>query len=204
MLRIDDGMHHYEGSLQQFHTHFPGEHKIDGKSYDGEVHFVFTDANGQLAVVGVLVKEGKANKALQDIVDTMELDAKGPLRAVSRMLKHTFEAVALRKQANKKESILPVQYQALLPNKPDVFYTRGSLTAPANDGSYAPGDVQWLVFEEPIEASKKQLQTLSRAIGADNHRPLQPERDREVFKGQISSAILDLGQRRQQDLIANR
>lgn len=47
-----------EYALQQFHIHTPSEHVLSGESALGEIHFVHTDAEGRLVVVGVMVEEG--------------------------------------------------------------------------------------------------------------------------------------------------
>ncbi len=57
--------------LLQYHFHRPSEHLISGKSFPMEVHFVHRNASGTLAVVGVLMTEGKANAAFSKIVATM-------------------------------------------------------------------------------------------------------------------------------------
>jgi carbonic anhydrase len=44
--------------LQQFHFHSPSEHTIDGKPAPMEAHFVHRSADGKLAVVAILLKEG--------------------------------------------------------------------------------------------------------------------------------------------------
>jgi carbonic anhydrase len=54
--------------LLQYHFHRPSEHLISGKSFPMEVHFVHRNASGTLAVVGVLMTEGKANAAFSKIV----------------------------------------------------------------------------------------------------------------------------------------
>jgi len=46
--------------LQQFHFHAPSEHTVDGKTAPMEAHFVHKSADGKLAVVAVLLKEGTA------------------------------------------------------------------------------------------------------------------------------------------------
>ena len=47
--------------LTQFHFHHPSEETIDGKHRDMVVHLVYASKDGNLAVIGVLVKEGKPN-----------------------------------------------------------------------------------------------------------------------------------------------
>ncbi|TNE57719.1 MAG: carbonic anhydrase family protein, partial [Bacteroidetes bacterium] len=50
--------------LKQFHFHEPAEHKIDGVLYPMEMHLVHVNQHGQLAVLGVFIKEGAPNAAL--------------------------------------------------------------------------------------------------------------------------------------------
>ena len=47
-----------EYMLKQFHFHHPSEHTVEGVVYPMEMHLVHADADGNLAVVGVLIKEG--------------------------------------------------------------------------------------------------------------------------------------------------
>jgi hypothetical protein len=47
--------------LKQFHFHHPSEETIKGKRFPMEVHLVHLDADGNLAVVSVLLEEGSAN-----------------------------------------------------------------------------------------------------------------------------------------------
>lgn len=45
----------------QAHFHTPSEHTLEGKAFPAEIHFVHKAADGELAVVGVFLAEGKAN-----------------------------------------------------------------------------------------------------------------------------------------------
>ena len=47
--------------LMQFHFHAESEHTLNGKHFPLEGHFVFRAADGRLAVVGVMYREGAAN-----------------------------------------------------------------------------------------------------------------------------------------------
>jgi carbonic anhydrase len=53
--------------LQQFHFHAPSEHQIDGVYADMEVHLVHKDAQGNLAVVGILIRGGQENVLLGEL-----------------------------------------------------------------------------------------------------------------------------------------
>ena len=55
--------------LLQFHFHTPSEHTIDGHNYPMEVHFVHKNAEGRLAVIGVLMMPGGDNPLFTTIMD---------------------------------------------------------------------------------------------------------------------------------------
>jgi len=54
-------------NLLQFHFHRPSEEQIDGKPMAMVAHFVHKNAEGKLAVLGVLLNEGKDNDAIKTI-----------------------------------------------------------------------------------------------------------------------------------------
>ncbi len=90
--------------LQQFHFHSPSEHTIDGKRAPMEVHFVHKSADGKLAVVGILLKQGTAPSPLAPVL------------------------TALPPPGEKKT--VEVDLPALLPNDRRHFAYAGSLTTP--------------------------------------------------------------------------
>ncbi|MCK5792534.1 MAG: carbonic anhydrase family protein, partial [Ketobacter sp.] len=61
--------------LKQFHFHSPSEHTINGKSYPMEIHFVHANAEGALAVVGVMFEEGDENSELSKLWSFMPKNA---------------------------------------------------------------------------------------------------------------------------------
>src|SRR4029079_10664887 len=63
--------------LLQVHFHRPSEHTIGGKNFPMEAHFVHRNDAGGLAVVGVLMAEGRPTPAFGKIVKTMPA-AEGP------------------------------------------------------------------------------------------------------------------------------
>ncbi|WP_339930188.1 carbonic anhydrase family protein [uncultured Brevundimonas sp.] len=140
--------------LVQFHFHAPSEHTLNGKSYPLEIHFVNRNANGALAVVGVFVKDGAANPALESllaVVPTQEGEA-----GVTR------------------PGVYPV---LLLPEDRHYFAYAGSLTTPpCTEG------VRWNVLATPIAASADQIAALSAALGPSN-RAVQPLGDRSAAFG---------------------
>ena len=131
--------------LKQVHFHTPSENRIEGKAFAGEAHFVHADAAGNLAVVAVMLDEGKANPALAQLLDRAPTEA-GEHRALD-----AGRALA-----------------ALLPAQKDYFEYSGSLTTPpCSEG------VLWLVMKQPISISTAELETLTRAMHGPNNRPVQ-------------------------------
>jgi carbonic anhydrase len=53
--------------LLQFHFHKPSEELVDGKPAAMVIHFVHKNAAGQLAVIGVLLKEGNENPGIKTL-----------------------------------------------------------------------------------------------------------------------------------------
>ncbi|MEW6729112.1 MAG: carbonic anhydrase family protein [Pseudomonadota bacterium] len=133
--------------LVQFHFHSPSEHTVEAKSFPLEAHFVHKDKDGNLAVVGVLFKEGAENAAL------------APIWA------------HLPTQQGKEMSVegVTVSAKALLPANPEYYRYSGSLTTPpCSEG------VTWLVMTEPLEVSKAQVERFRTLMGGDTNRPVQP------------------------------
>ena len=143
-----------EYRLAQFHFHTPSEHQFNGQNYAMELHLVHKNKNDELAVIGVMIKEGKENDILSYVWDV------------------------LPKEKNIKVSMqtYSLDLQALLPENQTSFHYEGSLTTPP-----CTEDVKWIVLEEPIEMSKEQVQAFQQ-IFPDNHRPVQPLNEREIIK----------------------
>jgi carbonic anhydrase len=137
--------------LVQFHFHTPSEEKVDGKAYAMVVHMVHTSADGKVAVVAVLLKEGRTNAALAPVLGKLPQaeGAKAPLAA-------DFNA----------GDILPADH--------GYYKFIGSLTTPpCTEG------VRWQVLKEPIEASKAQIAAF-RKLYPMNARPVQPVNGRKI------------------------
>ena len=56
-------------ALKSAHFHSPSEHLIDGASFAAEMHLVHADADGNLAVVGLLFRSGTPSPVAQEILD---------------------------------------------------------------------------------------------------------------------------------------
>ena len=140
--------------LKQFHFHAPSENTVDGKPYALEAHFVHGDADGHLAVIGVLFEEGAASPAIAALWEAMpkEAGAKHPLST-------------------------PVDPAALLPQSRDYYRYNGSLTTPpCTEG------VRWLVMKAPLTVSKAQVEAFGAALHGPNNRPVQAVNARPVLR----------------------
>jgi carbonic anhydrase len=130
--------------LLQYHFHHPSEHLLAGRAIDLECHFVHRSSAGAIAVVGVFIKPGAANKALAAIFDAMPAK-EGPEISVAA----------------------PIDPAALMPESSGYFRYMGSLTTPpCSEG------LTWTVFKKPIEASPQQIQQFA-ALFPNNARPVQ-------------------------------
>ncbi len=137
--------------LLQMHMHSPAENKIDGVLYPLEAHFVHQAADGKLAVVGVVFKEGKTNNAYASIFSQMPA-VTGESRALTN-----------------------VDPSALLPKSRKVFSYIGSLTTPPCDEG-----VSWFVRKQVLELSSEQVEVFTK-LYRSNARPIQPLNGRIVF-----------------------
>ena len=141
-------------TLAQLHFHTPSEHQLNGKEFDMELHLVHKNEDDELAVLGVLIKEGNVNTTLEKMWNSIPEEK-------------TEEEVKLAE---------PVDLMNILPENQHTYQYEGSLTTPpCSEG------VHWIVLEHPIEMSKKQIAAF-RQIFPDNHRPVQPVKEREVIK----------------------
>ena len=141
---------HYD--LLQFHFHTPSENTMEGKPYNMEMHLVHKNKQGQLAVVGVFIKNGKHNAEIQKLWDKM------PEHAGDKSLANGSLSAA-----------------DLLPKKHSFSHFKGSLTTPpCSEG------VNWYVMDEPIEVSEAQIKKFASVIG-HNARPVQSLNDRFVL-----------------------
>lgn len=140
-------------NLKQFHFHTPSEHTFDGKHMPMEMHMVHQSADGSLAVVGVMFKEGKtANENIAKIIANFPA-AKGETNHV----------------VDEK-----LDLKIHMPKNNYGYYYSGSLTTPP-----CSENVQWLVLRDPVSVSADQINAFTSRIGPNN-RPVQGLNDREV------------------------
>ena len=131
--------------LLQFHFHTPSEHSLKGERTDMEVHFVHRSKEGEIAVVGVLMKAGTYNKALAEI----------------------WKRMPARESAEQIHRNVMINAADLLPKRKKYFRYMGSLTTPpCTEG------VHWYVLDTPVTVSESQTRRFSNAVG-QNSRPTQ-------------------------------
>jgi len=142
--------HKYE--LQQFHFHHPSEEEVNGRSYPLVAHLVNKDSSGRLAVVAVLLDEGKANDVIQTIWAHL------PKEQGKEVERAGLTANALN----------------LLPDARGYYTFTGSLTTPpCTEG------VTWFVFKTPSQISHDQIAQFAKHY-PHNARPLQALNHRTV------------------------
>ncbi len=138
-------------NLLQFHFHGPSEHTVNGKFAKMEMHLVHKSEDGALAVVGVMIEEGKHNANFDNAWNNLPLHA-----------------------GDHKDVGVVMKAAKLLPKSKKYTTYSGSLTTPpCSEG------VTWLVLNEPIKMSKKQIKAFGDIVEANN-RPVQPVNKRSL------------------------
>lgn len=148
-FRTDGRTYH----LDHLHFHVPGEHRIAGKSFALEAHFVHADDAGNVAVAALLYNLGAADPTLVKIEPRLKLEAQehqpldGALSAAD-----------------------------FLPEDREYYFYNGSLTTPpCTEG------VDWFVLMTQLTVSQEQAEALMQAVGGSNNRPLQAPNGRQVL-----------------------
>jgi carbonic anhydrase len=116
-----------------------------------ELHLVHRNEAGKLAVVGVMLNEGKSNPLIAEIWE--QIPEVGATKTVRDRL---------------------INVANLLPNNKAYYSYAGSLTTPP-----CSEDVSWNIFVEPITVSEEQIETFAKIYQVDA-RPLQPINSRTV------------------------
>ncbi len=149
---ISVGDKRYE--LKQFHFHHLSEETIDGKRFPMELHLVHSDADGNVAVVSVLLEEGSANPLIETLWGLAPKKA-GP---------------------EKTDDNVQINVADLLPASRGYFTFSGSLTTPP-----CTEDVRWFVLKTHVTISNKQVATFAK-IYPDDERPTQSLNGRTVLE----------------------
>ena len=138
----------------QFHYHAPSEHTVDEESFPAELHIVHRNADGNLAVVGILLKEGTENAAYQPFINNLPAE-----------------------KTDTKDAGVKINGMDLLPPVQTTFRYSGSLTTPpCTEG------VNWLLMTTPVDLSMQQLTALDSLFEGGNNRPVQPINDRTLIE----------------------
>ena len=144
--------HRYE--LVQFHFHRPSEERINGRPFDMVAHLVHKDADGKLAVVAVLMEQGKAHPVVQMVWNNIPLE-----------------------KGLDQQGMAMMDLAGLIPERRQYYTYMGSLTTPpCTEG------VLWLVMKQPASMSPEQISVFSRLYPM-NARPVQPVSGRLIKEG---------------------
>ena len=144
------GGEHYD--LVQFHFHRPSEEEIHGHRQAMVAHLVHKNAQGELAVVAVLIRQGDSNGFLKQVFD--HFPAKGASEA--------------------SVSGATLNLSEFLPSQRGYYTFDGSLTTPP-----CSEHVRWFVLKSAVSASAAQVQQFAARYPRDA-RPVQPLNDRTV------------------------
>jgi carbonic anhydrase len=142
--------------LLQFHFHHPSEERINGKPSAMVAHLVHRNAEGQLAVLAVLMDPGLANLLIHKVWTFMPLEKSDRVSIPSGV----------------------IDLNELLPKDMRYYQFMGSLTTPpCTEG------VLWLVLKQPVTVSPEQLKLFGQLF-PNNARPVQPLSGRIVREAQ--------------------
>ena len=148
-LRLDGDTY----TLTQFHFHTLSEHTVEGNRGVMELHAVFTDANGNNAVIGMLYKIGRPNLFVQQLI-------------AAGLPKLTTSAPATINRLSLGDAFTDTSR----------YYTyAGSLTTPP-----CSENVRWVVLKQWAELSPDQFEAFRTILG-DDFRPLQKRNQRLVL-----------------------
>ena len=137
--------------LKSAHFHSPSEHRIDGTSFAAELHLVHEDADGNLAVVGLLFKLGAPSPVVQAILDAAPAAGDTVIDG------------------------LTLNASSYVPGELGFYRYDGSKTTPPCDEP-----VDWYVMRQPKTVSSEQVDSLLELSGGPNNRPVQPTGDRVI------------------------
>lgn len=142
--------------LVQLNFHHPSEERVNGKASAMVAHLVHRNADGQLAVLAVLLDPGQANTLINKVWTYMPLDSGDRVRMPAGLL----------------------DLSELLPQDMRYYQFMGSLTTPpCSEG------VLWVVLKQPVQISTEQLRLFGQLFPF-NARPVQPLNGRVVRDAQ--------------------
>ena len=142
--------------LVQLHFHTPSEEQVNYRASAMVAHLVHKSADGQLAVVAVLMDAGQPNPVINTVWTYMPLDTNDRVRLPA-------------------ESI---DLNDFLPKDQRYYQFMGSLTTPP-----CTENVLWNVIKQPTQVSKEQIRLFQQLYPA-NARPVQPVNNRPIRNAQ--------------------
>ncbi len=142
--------------LLQFHFHSPSEEQINFKRFPMVAHLVHKNAEGQLAVVALMLETGAVNPVINKVWTYMPLDAGDRVRMPQDLL----------------------NLNELLPADQRYYQFMGSLTTPP-----CSENVLWMVMKQPVPISRAQIRLFTQ-LYPNNARPVQPLNGRTVRDAQ--------------------
>lgn len=146
--------------LHEYHFHVPGEHKINNKTFQAEVHFVFVEHGLPSVEHSLPSVEQTSNNCHKkyDVCGGCQMHENDNLVVIGRVINNDDKIVNLKK---------------LQPRVPSVFYEY--------DGGLTTGDtstpVRWIVGQKPQHYSIKQIIPI-----AKGSREIQPLNGRIILK----------------------
>jgi len=138
--------------LIEFHFHKPSEHKISGKAHDMEVQLVHKGKDGKLAVIAIMLDEGKE----------------------SALIKTLWANLPQTKDREKVVDAVKINALELLPRDKGYYTFAGSLTTPP-----CSEDVKWFVLKTPTQISADEAARFARSYPM-NARPVQELIPRDI------------------------
>lgn len=140
--------------LKYISLHAPAEHQIKQKAHAAEIQMVHEDKNGHRVIIAVLLEEGSTHAVFEKLLSSLP-----------------------KENEDSKPLSMRITPAELMPAKPAYYRYSGSLTTPpCTEG------VQWIVIKEPVHLSKQQIETLQKALGGVNQRPLQDGQGRMILE----------------------
>lgn len=138
--------------LVELHFHKPSEEKISGKGHDMDAHLVHRGKDGKIAVVAVLLDEGKENALIKTLWGHLP-------------------------QTKDKENVVDavkINALELLPRDKGYYTFAGSLTTPP-----CSEDVKWFVLKTPVQISADEIARFAKSYPM-NARPVQELNGRDI------------------------
>lgn len=130
-IRINDITY----KLVEFHIHLPSEHSIEGNISKAAIHFVHQDTNNNIAVVAVMVKEGRSNQVIKNLI------------------------ASVNKTDEERYAVEDGDISSLIPKDRSYYLYKGPLSTPP-----CTENVNWYILQQPIEVSIEEMKMLNKTI----------------------------------------